>query len=159
MVLVLLAVSLWSSRGRDRGSWRRRRGAAAATTVAETSDLRCCCRINRRAALLSWGWSGIKRRHETGGEGLAVQRRDGGMISRCKRFGRRRDWGAIEAVVVTGPGQWICLHDETLSLDALSGSPNPPGPWTCLESAGLADPALEHASAYSLGLAASAKGT
>lgn len=134
-------------------------GSGGGNNSGRDNDLRCCCRINRRAALLSWGWSGIKRRHETGGEGLAVQRRDGGMISRCKRFGRRRDWGAIEAVVVTGPGQWICLHDETLNLDALSGSPNPPGPWTCLESAGLADPALEHASAYSLGLAASAKGT
>ncbi|TFB06308.1 hypothetical protein CCMA1212_001527 [Trichoderma ghanense] len=65
------------------------------------------------SSLLSWGRSGIERRHETGREGLAVQRRDGGMISRCKRFGRRRDWGATEAVVVTGPGQWICLHGET----------------------------------------------
>ncbi|PTB38257.1 hypothetical protein M441DRAFT_249224 [Trichoderma asperellum CBS 433.97] len=91
-----------------------------------SGDLNCGCKINRRAAMLSWGKSGIKRRHETGGEGLAVQRRDGGMISRCKRFGRRRGWGAIEAVVVTGPSQWICLHDETQGLDALSGPPNPP---------------------------------
>lgn len=109
------------NQGRGRGS-----DLVAVAATTGSGDVNCGCKINRRAAVLSWGESGINRRHETGGEGLAVQRRDGGMISRCKRFGRRRGWGAIEAVLVTGPSQWICLHDETQDLDALSGPPNPP---------------------------------